>query len=377
MVNGDLRDSSGTTELTENRHWVDRMLFGPASVALRVKFFLTGCLFPALCVAFVVFAGGPPTIDAPWQSGRISDYVAVLLTWPCLLAFVPLMLVSMVSLASWTISPATSRYIFVRWGIYSGVLLAAQYLYFIIETTSILTFIFAAIVAPLFAVAIFLVVYFAKRFKRFSILHLLLFTTVIAILCGILQLADAWQRVLESPLIVAAATPTLNFVTYVRASMMIVRERVQNTKSRKEGSLSLTLTLVSLFAAWIVSWRIEIDIMLAEYAKLPTTNPNCYLSAAANHRHSWLFHRPSHKVSLQTKRLKFLEITLCCLSPRLHFALRSKYDRFGPSLAKCCRGSPWFADATYLALVPLEIAAEVVRLQLGVSAEDVRKCYRK
>ncbi len=376
MTIGDASNPNSTqVALADDRHLVDRLLLGPPSISLRIKFFLTGCLFPTLCVAMVAFAGAPPTIDAPWQSGKLSDYIAVLLRWPCELVFMPLMILSIASLTIWTIWPTSRRYIMVRWGIYSGVPLAGQYLYFIVATSSIVTFVFAGIVAPIFAVAIFLIAYFAKRFRRFSILHLLLFTTVIAILCGIFQVADAWRRLYESPLIIAAATPTLNFITYVRATMMILREQAYDPKTEREGPLKGLIAFFALVATWAISWRIEIEVMLAEYGKLPTTDPNCYLSAAANHRHAWLFHKPHQQVSIQTKRLKFLEIGLHCAAPKFHAALRRIYDRHGPPLARFCQKSRWFADVTYLVLLPLEVVAAMLHYVIQAPIARIQEMY--
>ncbi|MEZ6109626.1 MAG: hypothetical protein R3C99_01030 [Pirellulaceae bacterium] len=36
--------------------------------------------------------------------------------------------------------------------------------------------------------------------------------------------------------------------------------------------------IISLAAAWIAGWKVAVDLMLVEYSKLPTTDPNCYVS---------------------------------------------------------------------------------------------------
>lgn len=359
---------------------VRRAIVGPPSGALRFKFFLTGCLFPAVCIALAAFIGGPPTIKAPWQSGNAEDYHALLLTWPCLAFFLPLFTYSILSLATWTIWPKSQCSIVTRLGIYSGVPLAACFLSLIISTSYFITFIFAAIVAPFLAFIVFVLGYFVKRVKRFSILHLLLFMTVVGVLFGLLQLTDSWRRVLESPILIAAATPTLNFITYLRAATMLSLAPKANESSSRYQVLSepicWAISLAVIALAWFTTWKIAIEFMFVEYNKLPTTDPNCYLSAAAQHRHRWLLGDSAEGVSLQTKRLKFLEIALRCAAPNFHATLRQIYDHFGPPLATYCRKSPWFADMSYLLLLPLELTAIALAATLRIPPTKIKDLYR-
>lgn len=353
---------------------------GPPSGALRVKFFLTGCVFPAACIVFTAFLGGPPTINVPWQSGNLEDYFAVLLTWPCLGIFIPLISYSILSLGTWTIWPKSQCSIVTRLGIYAGVPLAAGFLFLITSTSSFITFVCAAIVAPFLAFTVFVAGYFVKRIKRFSILHLLLFMTVVGMLFSLLRLTDSWRRVLESPILIAAATPTLNFITYLRAATMLSLAPKANVSSSRYQVLSepicWAISLAVLALAWFTTWKIAIDFMFVEYNKLPTTDPNCYLSAAAQHRHRWLLGESSLGVSLQTKRLKFLEIALRCSAPKQHAALRRIYDRFGPPLAAFCRKSPWFADLSYLLLLPVELTAIALAKTLRIAPTKIKNLYR-
>lgn len=355
--------------------WISSNTLGPPGRTLRLKFFLTGCLFPAACAAYVPFVSSPPTIDVPWQSGRQEHFMAMLLSWPCEIIFLPLISYSILSLTAWLLFPKSRRWLLVRLGVYAGVPLAGQYLYFIITTSFVITLICAAIVGPLLALLVFLIGFFLKRVRRFSIQHLLFFMTFVASACGILQMTDSWTRLLEAPLLIAAATPTLNLMTYVRAAIMLAACPNVECETPRSSLLGWFIALSTLAATWSASWKIAIDVMLAEYAKLPTTDPNCYLSAAARHRHVWLFRECAIGVSLQTKRLKFLEIALRCAAPRFHGALRRFYDRIGPPLAGFCGKSAWFADCTYLALLPLEWAAQLVRRWTGISTHSIDELY--
>lgn len=355
---------------------VRRAIVGPPSGSLRLKFFLTGFLFPTACIAFVIFFGGPPIINVPWQSGKLEDYYAVLLAWPCLGIFLPLITYSMLCLATWVIWPKTQQSIVIRLGIYSGIPLAALYLCLIVATSFVITFICAAIIGPLLALIIFLTGYFLNRIKRFSILHLLMFMTVVGALFGLLQLTDSWRRVIESPILIAAATPTLNFITYVRAAIMLILRPKSSDSNFRRDALGWLIAFPLLLLTWLTTWKLAIDLVFVEYSKLPATAPNCYLSAAAQHRHSWMLGEAAQGVSLQTKRLKFLEIALRCAAPKQHAALRRIYDHFGPPLAAFCRKSPWFADMSYLLLLPLELTAVTLATALQISSTQIKKLYQ-
>ena len=71
----------------------------PASIPLRVKFFITGVLFPIVCF-LAPFFGLDATFDEPWQSGRIVDYLAMLLAWPGYAPVLPIIGYSMICLST-------------------------------------------------------------------------------------------------------------------------------------------------------------------------------------------------------------------------------------------------------------------------------------
>ncbi|MHB8974298.1 MAG: hypothetical protein ACYC3X_31470 [Pirellulaceae bacterium] len=83
-------------------------------------------------------------------------------------------------------------------------------------------------------------------------------------------------------LLVLGATPPLNVLTYLRASIAVHNhpQAVQPLPNRWHA-----LGWLSFVAAWAASWKIAVDMMLVEYAQLPTTDPNCYVGSAAAHGH--------------------------------------------------------------------------------------------
>jgi hypothetical protein len=335
-----------------------------SSMALRIRLLLSGVLFPIGC--FLVTADGPPTIDSPWQSGRVSDYVAMLLTWPGYTPFFPLLVFSQLCLAAWLIKPTMADRLAVRVGIYGGLILSLQFLLLVMLISAIVTFIIAAFVGPIVAIIVAACVRAPQYARRFTIRHLLVLTAAVAVLIAIARLAGVPPETLLSvvssvAMYVAMATPALCALAYARASIMIAQQTAQTTRLEYR-----VLAAITWLVCWGGSWKLAVDIMLTEYAKLPVTDPNCYVSNAAAHGHRRLVgsqeRLPSGQpINAQMRRLKYLEIALKAASPRLHRLVRQVYDRFGPPLARQCQRSIWFADATYLLLKPIEYLAESLR----------------
>ncbi len=356
-----------------------RKLLSPV-IALRVRLFFAGVVFPVGC--FIVAADSPPTIDTPWQSGRTADYVALLLTWPGYAPFLPLVVFSQICLAAWLIVPESGRRMIIRLGIYSGLVMSLQFLLFVLMTTAILTFLVAAVVGPVFALIVAACVRIPRYTRQFAIRHVLILTAVVAVIIAIARLigvplnADLWLPAMQSILMyILMAAPVLCVIAYTRATIAVAPQAEPH--QGKYGWVAETAVWV---VGWAGAWKLALDIMLVEYSKLPTTDPNCYVSSAAAHGHPTLVGTCRcgdgvQPMNLQTRRLKFLEIVLKAALPGIHFRLRRVYDRVGPALARQCRRSIWFADATYLMLKPIEWLSEMIRIILRIRRSSIQCLY--
>lgn len=130
-------------------------------------------------------------------------------------------------------------------------------------------------------------------------------------------------------------------------------------------------------------WRTSLNLMMEEYAKLPTTNPNCYVSSAAANGHPDFVRSRAVRcsqgnivlINQQMRRVKFLELALMCFSPYLHRWVRKTYDRIGPTLARILCSHPLLADIAFVLLVPFEGLAELIRLALGIPNKAIARMY--
>ena len=90
---------------------------------LRLKFFLTGVLFPVICLAAIAIGFGS-SIEAPWQSGRWDHYVIVLTTRPTIFVFWPLLVFSFFCLSRWCLNPHKHNSTWMQIGLVTGVIQA-------------------------------------------------------------------------------------------------------------------------------------------------------------------------------------------------------------------------------------------------------------
>ncbi|MCA9216346.1 MAG: hypothetical protein KDB27_24930 [Planctomycetales bacterium] len=341
----------------------------------RFKFFVTGVAIPLICLLCSEMLMSTPT--QPWQSGELEHHMVLLLVWPANGPFLPLILYSAVCMAWWTIKPNSAERLIVRFGIYTGVILSIHFLVVLAVATSTLPMILIA--APIYAFGLatvaFTVSYLWRRGKRFSIKHLIGLTAIVGIVAALARRDPQIQRTLmgtiASVTFALVAGPMLNLVTYIRAAIEVRR-------SGTNGQRLLVFSGIAWLVAWAGAWRASIELMFIEYAKLPTTNPNCYVSSAAAHGHRRFVGAAIQNgttANMQMCRLKLLEFGLRAASPLLHRSIRETYDMYGPLLAKTCRQNVWFADTTYLLLKPIEYIAVGIQLFSNISEADVRRLY--
>lgn len=359
------------------------------SIRSRVVLWLYGFVMPLICFA-IATATDAYFVDQPWQSGETSMYAAMLLRPRAWLPFAPWLLISLCSFAWWTYQPNAARKLWVRFGLYSGVVLAFQFWSIILFSHGVISLIAAAFVLPtIFALSLF-IASIAAHYKRFQIWHLLVLTTVVAVFAAATQVMPSYvlSTALAAPLFALAAAPTLNLIAYIRAASIVG----QTDSSRPDPLRWLWAMFAAWTLGWLVSWRFAVQAMLDEYSRLPVSNPNCYFANAAACAHAWLGGQRREReaprapgsacstplsATLAMKRLKFLELVLSATAPRLQRLVRRYYDRWGEPAAEYCRQHPWFADLTCLALKPVEGVAEIVRIAAGVAPNRLSEIYRR
>lgn len=362
----------------------------------RFKYFVTGVVGPAACFIATI-CGLNVRITSLWQSGELEVYLWLLLEPKALLPFIPILIYSMIGLGACCVKVEWAKQPWVRTGVYCGSFLSSQYLFFVVFTSSIFPLICAAVVGVSLALLTYFAALMAPRAMRITIFQIMLLTTAVAVCAsaGIgmgISMFNGWERVLENGIatlyFILAGVPFLNCLTYCRASIALLR-----SPALRPVSLRREWQFVGVFFAWLiaygVSWKFALDAMLAEYEKLPTSPPKCYVTAAAACGHRGFvgvtkFSATDENrgcnafpVNLQMCRLKFLEFVLAATSPAMHQWIRSVYDTAGPWAASVSRSSVWLADASYLALKPLEWLAFFCQVLAGVPSDRVRKLYSR
>jgi len=354
------------------------------SVRSRIVLWLYGFMMPLFCLA-VSFSGFTGSLDQPWQSGSIDIYAAMLLRPLSWMWFTPWLLLSLISLTIWTYQPLTATRWWIRFGLYSGVILALQFWIIVLLQTYFLSPFIAAFVWPSIFVISLLLTGIGKHYKRFQIWHLLCLTTIVAVVAAVLQIlpTGAAGALILVPMVILAAAPTLNLIAYVQAAVIVSR-----IDKRLDGKL--LPMLIGWTFGWLLSWRLAVQAMLDQYSRLPVNDPNCYFANAAAHAHVCLggsrrrltpsgddsASTATAEVTLAMKRLKFLELALMATAPRVHRSIRRFYDRWGEPAARFCANHGWFADLTCIALKPVEGLAEAVRVAAGISRAQMSAIYR-
>ncbi len=348
----------------------------PANYAptLQASLIVFGVVLP-LVLLWMSLAGSDPGPKHPWQSGELKDYIACLLVPRAWLIFFPGLVLSMISLTTWTLFPQSAKKVWIRLGIYSGVVLSSQYLILLLFEYGVSIIVAAFCVGVLFFVMLQLLSFCFQRWRRFQIWHMLVLTTVVALFIPVV-LKYGWG-VLFLPIfaIMASifATPALNVVAYIYAATSVwhlaSRDGWANTRGMTAASIAWVL-------AWIGAWRVAFLVMIDEYSKLPTVNPNCYLGNAAAFAHPILTgSKQRGSITKCVRRLKFLELFLLSVAPQIHRSVRTRYDKYCPPLARCCSKYQLLATLTCLMLKPIELIAEVVRFSVRIPWSKVEQLY--
>lgn len=312
---------------------------------------------------------GIAALKPEWQSGDMRDYLALLLSAEASLIFLFLLAYSVICYILLLIDPDRfAKWFLIRFGIYSGILLALQY--------SILLLLF--LVNNVYSLAVLLVwflpFYFPKLYhmtiekwvRRYVSVWVLL---IVVIAYGILIVIFE-QAITPLFLIfigMVASAPFWSFLLAGQAALWLYKH--YETRLTLPRGLGVTAWL----ASYVAAWRYDILKMYELYAQLPPEPPTCYIATAAAQGHLnfvgsraiQLANGKSMQVNRQLQIFKCAELALMAIAPRLHKFVRRIYDVLGKSLARKIQ-NPFLADVAYLSLKPFEwIAQSVLRLIIG------------
>lgn len=349
------------------------------SIPWRMVLFVLGVVLPIVPFAAVESSRTPLTVE--WQSGKVTDYIGMLLGGPPARPFYPLLLLSMASLAAVLIRPAWGiRHSWLRWGVYSGVPLALQY--GLIEAGGAGAWQASAIVIIVTLVGYFVAAGIdvgaaiglrslrARQVRAGGkawpwawimagvVVALWLLMLGLSLLASIFDGLETTAAFIGTPIamaVFAAPVPVLFVYAEVSIRMLLTHDRVRS------AWLTRSVFIVIWLGYWVLAWAASIILAVRWYRTLPTTEPmGCYVCTAAATGHRWVTRGELHADGVSTRQLQTLRAAEAAVAqhwPSAHRATRRLYDRVGPRLAAVVRRSPWLADTAYLSLKPAQWAA--------------------
>ena len=332
--------------------WPGRVLYGLITIVLPIASFA------------LAFSGD---LGPEWQSGRVSDYAMLMLHGPVSLFFAPLLAYAMLSMLLLLIAPErfSSRFA-VRFGIYTGALLALQYLLLLgIAFPPGIIFMGAGVF-----LAVGLPWVYAKLTARFGA------ATTWAVLIGVfVALVVIWGALTGTITNVVRQLPMLVMITMLASGpawclLIAARVSLRLMREHEVPHSALAPAGIGAFAwlmGWVNVWRLAIAKALEVYAALPTSPPDCYIATAAAHGHPRFVQTEriidargrTMWINPQVRYLKCAELALRAVWPAAHRLGRTLYDYLGVRLARRIT-HPLMADAVYVTLKPFEWGARAI-----------------
>jgi hypothetical protein len=345
-----------------------------------------GLIFGLIGPALVVVSAGTMPMDpmnADWQSGEIEEVVGTMLSGRAMWAFYPFLLWAYIAYGAVMCVPLVmGRQWWVRAGLFLGCVLGLQYQLIIGLNLMGLS--------EQFAIAIFLGM------------------IPLAVLAGIVGAAagkDSRQapkprakRSAQSTGLQIGITLALillpTFLTGVPLLIILLAGpylmllcmgatlcRVYRTHFDPPMQRTRPLPAAATALGYAAAWPMAVSQAQIVYSSLPTQPPGCYVCTASARGHRWLTGAEPVRfgdgcvvlVTRQMRILKAAELLLAERVPRCHRALRGVYDRVGPAMASRIV-SPWFADTSYVLLIPVALVARVALRLLGRSG-TIHRAY--
>ncbi len=343
----------------------------PLAWLVRGTWLFAGVILPFFCF-LISFPDGPS-----WQSGQWNAYAQLLLSHRSSLPQYPFLAYCMICLALLVVQPARFwHHPVVRFGIYTGVLVAAEHwLVFLVATggdageIQFVVISAAAVFIPWLVYRILLLL--ERRFRlEVAVFVAVLFVMPLAAFFHVAIFVSLW------------CSTAWALATYSAVSIYLLR---WSGATPFRFSLAQLLSAFGWLSAHLAAWRISFLAMLDQYARLPLSPPGgCFVCTAVAQGHARVVRSQSYvapdgavfRVNDQLRRLKALELLLASVSPRCHRRCRWLYDRLGPRFAALLV-HPLMADLGYLALKPAEwLAWACLQVVLCGDMQRVRDLYR-
>lgn len=323
-----------------------------------------GVILPFICLT-ISFPDRPV-----WQSGKVRDYAQLILSHAGSMPLYPFLLFSTISMALLFLYPEKFREnTFVRFGIFSGVLVAAEFwlVFQVAQFDSGPLEVFLSVISGFLPWGIWKFLGLFGEYRIWIVVGSLTLLAPFTVPAGIV--VCLW-----------CSTPWA-LASYLSTSLRLIR----GGNARFSFSLAQLLGFVTWFAAHCSAWRLSYIVMLEEYSRLPTTPPQgCFVCAAVAKGHSCVvrgedYRAPNgttYRVNDQLRILKGFELLLVSISPKGHRACRWIYDRLGPRVAAMFV-HPFAADVGYFVLKPVEwIAMICLRIAIPGKTELLYKLYQ-
>lgn len=361
---------------------------------------LGGIVIPAFCF-LIAMPNGSPLVTSKWQSGNPNQYANLMLQWPSVLPFYPILLFCMV--CCWLVLFGGQRWIdriWIRFGIYTGIPVAVQFhvLLFSPNDWNPVHFGYSVIslfvgVAITLAVVVILMSFFAlagklKR-KIGDVAFVVLLLVAFAVRCLLVWVndLDASLASIFIPYELGGAVLGCLILSTVFATTTYsllawhVWHRAEDRRIRF-GLLQM-LGGLTWSAAYLAAWRASVVMAIAEYKTLPMSDPRCYVCTAAARGHRRFV--GSFEITLddgtkavanrQLQVLKAAELAVMVTLPKLHHGFRWIYNRVGPKMAACL-ATHWIADIGFVTLKLIEWPASCVFWVIGIQHEQIHELYK-
>ncbi len=318
-------------------------------------------------------------VKPEWQSGKLSAYVTLFLFPEASLFILPLLAYSIFCYLAFLINPAGFAPKFlIRFGIYSGVLLALHFSIAVLlslELSPFLLILGFAWAAPLIVSKVHP---WAVKNWNMQLLGILFVSFLaVLVLINMIVTRNIFSPFFTALVFLVIVAPFWSFLLSAQAAIWLVKNHESKFTLFRGFSMGLWL------AAYIGALRFNILKMYELYAALPPQPPNCYIATAAAQGHPHIVGSYSVRlengnfiqVSPQLQHLKAAELAIMGISPALHKLIRSIYDVVGKKLAVRIQ-NPLLADIAFLLLRPVEWIS-LITLKLIVPEIDVisRKMY--
>ncbi len=349
-----------------------------------------GVILPVICFAM----GFPEWPEPLWQSGNFGDFAALLLSHKPSLPIYPFLLYNITCMGMLIVRRGrSSEYFAVRFGIYTGVVLALQYWVIVSIAFTLGNNALGGLFATGLGAAIFAVTFWALvagvivAVRRANLKWLCVFLGSVAFLemLAMVLFHSSISLMLGTACIgwSLMCSPALALGAYTFMAWSLIRN---NPTRRFRFSLAQLMGLLTWAAVYMAAWRTAVVLMWQEYAKLPSESPQsgCYIATAAAAGHRWVVggkmcwtsDGKRFLANDQMRCFKATELALLALCPTVHRMCRRFYDRIGPSLASSLV-HPLLADMAYVTLKPAEWLCRIVlNLAFFGQRELIARLYR-